>query len=353
MHHLSWNGGKGGQMRVLFLCHLWLPNHCAGAETTAAAFAKKLVDVGHQVTVQLSMPHPMYVTGPYMYEGASVYPYVDQADPLRWLTPENKPDLIVTYLANTLRASILGGMHKVPVITLMHNELMKSRHDLKHGTQLVVYNTQWMQKSVEDWYRDYLGEPPPGIVVRPPIFPNQYRVTPPTAAKGCVTLINLYEEKGSDIFYALAAKFPRLKFLGVCGAYGKQDVRRGLPNVEIIPHVAAHHMAEQVYRRTRMLLMPSSYESYGRAGVEAACSGIPTIAHPTEGLLEALGDGGTFCDREDLGAWAAALAGLTTAKGWAAASARARQIPARLTTEGDLDRWVQAAEGTARIPIFT
>jgi glycosyltransferase involved in cell wall biosynthesis len=294
----------------------------------------------------------MFVTGPYTYEGISIYPYVDQADPLRWLTPENKPDLIVTYLANTLRASILGGMHKVPVITLMHNELMKSRHDLKHGTQLVVYNTQWMQKSVEDWYRDYLGEPPRGIVVRPPIFPDQYRISPPTAAKGCITLVNLYEEKGSEIFYALAERFPRLNFLGVCGAYGKQDVRIR-PNVAIIPHVAAHHMAEQVYRRTRVLLMPSSYESYGRAGVEAACSGIPTIAHPTEGLQEALGDGGTFCDRADLGAWVAALAGLTTAKGWAAASAKARQIPARLTTEGDLDRWVQAAEMTARVPILT
>ena len=341
-------------MRVLAMLHLYAPQHNAGAETTAHQLLKKLVERGHQVVVQLSMAHAMYVTGPYMYEGVSVYPYVDQADPLRWLDMPDKPDLIVCHLSNVLRASILGDMHKIPVVTLMHNALGKSKADLRWKTRLVIYNSEWMRADVEAWWRDSQeSEPPPGIVVRPPIFPNQYRVTPPTVAKGCVTLINLYEEKGSEVFYALAAKFPRLKFLGVCGAYGKQDVRHGLPNVEIIPHVAAHHMAEQVYRRTRMLLMPSSYESYGRAGVEAACSGIPTIAHPTEGLLEALGDGGTFCDREDLGAWVAALVGLTTAKGWAAASARARQIPARLTTEADLDRWVQAAEGTARIPIFT
>lgn len=339
-------------MRVLFMVHLWLPQHCAGAETTAAAFAKKLIDDGHHVTIQLSMPHPMYVTGPYMHEGSAVYPYVDQDDPLRWLTPENKPDLIVTYLMNTLRASILGKMHGIPVITLMHNDHMKSRHDLKHGTDLVVYNTEWMKKAVEDWYRDYLGEPPRGIVIRPPIFPAQYRVTPPTAAKGCVTLINLFEDKGSEVFYALAERFPRLKFLGVCGAYGKQDARK-MPNVEIIPHVAAHHMTTQVYARTRVLLMPSVYESYGRAGVEAACSGIPTIAHPTAGLTEALGDGGTFADRGSLDAWTAALAVLTTAKGWLAASARAKQIPARLTTEGDLERWAEAAQRTARVPALT
>lgn len=337
-------------MRVLFLCHLWLPQHCAGAETTAAAFAKKLVEQGHQVTVQLSMPHPMYVTGPYMHEGSAIYPYVDQVDPLRWLTPENKPDLIVTYLMNTLRASILGNMHKIPVVTLMHNEHMKCRHDLKHGTRLVVYNTNWMQQAVEEWYRDYLGEPPQSLVIHPPIFPAQYRTTPPTAAKGSITLINLFEEKGSEVFYALAERFPRLKFLGVCGAYGKQEVRKA-HNVEIIPHVAAHHMTAQVYARTRVLLMPSSYESYGRAGVEAACSGIPTIAHPTPGLLEALGDGGTFVDRSDTASWAAALAGLTTAKGWAAASAKARSIAARLTTEVDLDRWAEAAEQTARMSV--
>lgn len=337
-------------MRVLFLCHLWLPNHCAGAETTAAAFAKKLVEQGHQVTVQLSMPHPMYVTGPYMHEGSAIYPYVDQADPLRWLAaPEGKPDLIVTYLMNTLRASILGDMHKIPVINLMHNAHGKTKADCRWGAKLLVYNTEWMRADVESWWRgSQESEPPRGIVIRPPIFPADYKTKPGT----CITLINLFEEKGSEIFYALAERFPRLKFLGVCGAYGEQDIRK-MPNVEIIPHVAAHAMRDQVYARTRVLLMPSSYESYGRAGVEAACSGIPTIATPTPGLLEALGDGGVFADRGDLDAWTAALAGLTTAKGWAAASARAKGIAARLTTAEDLERWAQAAEQTARVPVLT
>lgn len=340
-------------MRVLCCAHLWLPQHCAGAEATAHQLVKKLVQRGHQVVVQLSMAHPMYVTGSYVYEGVSVFPYVDQYDPLRWVQMDPKPDLIVTHLKDTLRASILGKMYGIPVITAMHNDHYKCRMDLRHGTELVVYNTAWMQSAVEEWYRDCIGEPPRSIVVRPPIFPDQYRTNPPTAARGCVTLINLFEEKGSEIFYALAERFPRLKFLGVMGAYGKQDARHGLPNVEIIPHVAAHHMVTQVYARTRVLLMPSSYESYGRAGVEAACSGIPTIAHPTQGLTEALGDGGTFCGREDIRAWTAALAGLTTAKGWAEASVRARRIPARLTTEADLNRWAEAAEQTARIPVLT
>jgi glycosyltransferase involved in cell wall biosynthesis len=340
-------------MRVLFMVHLWLPRHCAGAETTAAAFAKKLVDHGHQVVVQCSMPHPMYVVGPYTYEGVQVYPYQDQTDPLRWLTPENKPDLIVTHLKDTLRASILGDMHKIPVITLVHNTHGKTKADLRWKTRLAIYNTEWMKKDVEDWWRETQAtDPPDSLVIHPPIFKKDYQTTPPSAANGRITLINLFEDKGASLFYKLAESFPRLKFLGVTGAYGKQDVRHGLPNVEIIPHVAAHDMRAMVYSRTRVLLMPSVYESYGRAGVEAACSGIPTIAHPTPGLLEALGDGGTFADRDDLNAWVAALAGLTTAKGWLAASARARNITARLTPEADLERWVSAVEAVVRVPVM-
>lgn len=340
-------------MRVLFMVHLWLPQHCAGAETTAAALAKKLVERGHQVVVQCSMPHPMYVTGPYTYEGVNVYPYVDQADPLRWLEMDEKPDLIITHLKDTLRASFLGQQFGIPVVTMMHNNHGKSKADLRWGTQLIVYNTEWMKADVEAWWREIQGtEPPRGIVIHPVIFPEKYRVNPPSALKGCITLINLFEEKGASLFYRLAERFPNLKFLGVTGAYGKQDVRKGLPNVEIIAHVASHNIASEVYARTRVLLIPSLYESYGRVGVEAACSGIPAIYHPTEGLCEALGDGGTPCDRDDLGAWVTALAGLTTAKGWAAASARAKIVAARLTPAEDLECWAEIVESSfSRMPI--
>jgi hypothetical protein len=59
-----------------------------------------------------------------------------------------------------------------------------------------------------------------------------------------------------------------------------------------------------VFRKTKVLLMPSEYESYGRVGIEAACAGIPTVAHPTLGLQEAFGPtAGIFIDRNDVAAW--------------------------------------------------
>ena len=121
-------------MRVLAMLHLYSPQHNAGAETTAHALLRSLIQRGHHVVVQLSMPHPMYTTGPYVYDGVPVYPYQDQADPIRWLSAaDGKPDLIVTHLKDTLRASFLGAQYGVPVITLMHNAHGKSKADLQIG----------------------------------------------------------------------------------------------------------------------------------------------------------------------------------------------------------------------------
>lgn len=53
--------------------------------------------------------------------------------------------------------------------------------------------------------------------------------------------------------------------------------------------------------------MPSDYESFGRVAVEAACSGIPAIVHPTLGLKESLGDAGIFVDRNNVDGWAEEL----------------------------------------------
>jgi glycosyltransferase involved in cell wall biosynthesis len=342
------------QVRVLAMLHLYSPSHNAGAETTAHELLRRLVDRGHQVVVQLSMVHPMFHTGPYVYEGVRVYPYRDKSDPLRWVEGEHPPDLIVAHLSNVLRASVLGEMYNIPVVVLLHNGHTKSFADLRHGAKLVVYNTEWMRLAAELWWSEWMSVPPPAsLVVHPPVFRDRYRVKPPSARNGYVTLVNLFQEKGSSVFYALAARFPELKFLGVCGAYGEQDIRRDLPNVTIVPHVAAHAMPAEVFAKTRVLLMPSHYESYGRCGVEASCSGIPTIAAPTLGLVEALGDAGTFVEVGDLAGWVAALTRLSTTRGWGAASQCALGLASGLDPVGDLERWVAAAESLvapARVP---
>lgn len=329
-------------MRVLAMLHLYAPDHCAGAEMAVHALLRALVARDHTVNVTLSRAH----SGPhepYTWGGVHVYPHQDKSDPFRWLADPNRcPDVIVTHLENTDRASILGDAYRVPVVHVLHNTFNTTKWALRRRPALAVANTQWMTDDIRQWWAtDHTGQPmPPMIVVRPPVIPSEYRTTPGAH----VTLVNVTQEKGADTFYALADRFPRVKFLAVEGAYGIQD-RRDRPNVRHQCHVAGDRMRDAVYRRTRVLLMPSVYESYGRAGVEAACSGIPTIAHPTPGLRESLGEAGLYADRADVDAWAVHLTRLLTPAGWSAASALAAARAAALPTDADLERWVTAVEG--------
>jgi glycosyltransferase involved in cell wall biosynthesis len=90
----------------------------------------------------------------------------------------------------------------------------------------------------------------------------------------------------------------------------------------------------EVWRRTRIVVMPSVSETYGLVAVEAMASGIPVIAHPTPGLRESLGAGGLFADRDDLDAWAAILDDLSHPHRFAAASRYARARSQELALEG-------------------
>jgi len=146
------------------------------------------------------------------------------------------------------------------------------------------------------------------------------------------------------VFYKLAERMPDVRFLGVVGAYGGQDIR-DLPNVEIQPHTP--NIRDDVYARTRVLLMPSSYESWGRTGAEAMASGIPTIAHPTPGLRESLGDSGVFVERPDLDGWEHAIRQLLDGRRWRAASRRALARSAQLDPTADLEVWCRTMEEVA------
>ncbi len=160
-----------------------------------------------------------------------------------------------------------------------------------------------------------------------------------------MSLVNLNADKGGELFWQIAAWCPDWQFRGVRGAYGQQVMPPPrLPNCEVVDSVPGHRMREHVHARSRVMLMPSLYESWGRVAIEAFASGIPVIAHPTPGLVEALGQAGIFAYRDDPTAWIDALNSLRNPDTWQRAFRRALARSDELSAACDLALWCDAVE---------
>jgi glycosyltransferase involved in cell wall biosynthesis len=137
----------------------------------------------------------------------------------------------------------------------------------------------------------------------------------------------------------VARLLPDTRFLAVQGGYGDQGIPKVVPsNVEVIE--PTDDPTGEIYARTRILLVPSIYESWGRVGAEAASSGIPVIASATPGLQESLSYAGLFRDPERPAHWAEAITALADPDVYAAysemACRRAREVWAE--TQAQLER---------------
>ena len=110
-----------------------------------------------------------------------------------------------------------------------------------------------------------------------------------------ITFINPCDNKGADVVIKLAKRNKDKKFLIVEGGYGLEEQKnylsifRTLPNCHIIKNTK--NILEDIYLKTKIILMPSLYESYGMVSSEASCLGIPIIINRNcEGLKENLGE---------------------------------------------------------------
>lgn len=335
-------GGKGGRaMRIVARLHAAPPRHNAGAEWMVWSMFRALVERGHEVTVWLSRYGEDHE--PYELDGIQVIPLESRLD---FATAVHRASVLVSHLENVPSAAALSRGYGKPFVAICHNTFLPTFRDMASGgTSLAVYNSEWMAKEAELHFVDHPKSvrPEASIIVRPPVFAADY-VTKPGDR---VTLINTNPDKGGLLFHDLAARMPDVKFLAVRGAYGAQTDYSDLPNVEQVEHISGHEMRDKVYGRTRLLLMPSFYESWGRAGVEALASGIPVLAHPTPGLCESLGEGGIFIERQDLDGYEAVIRKLMAPAEYRLASKRAKSRSAELDPTDDLAAWCDAIEGLA------
>jgi glycosyltransferase involved in cell wall biosynthesis len=267
-------------MKILAYVHLYHPVHNAGAEAMLHQILLELKERGHEPVVACRTPTVE------SYEGIPLID-VDNMELVKTTTAWS--DIVFTHLDLTARAVKFAKSKHKPIVHIVHNDDQVPYWRLNYKTaQLFVANSEWIKKTIK-------VPNVPTIVMYPPTDPKKYEVE----TKGdCVTLVNLTEKKGGKIFWQLARIMPDVKFLGVKGGYGIQELHKeDLPNVTILEHTTD---IRQAYSKSKIIIMPSFYESWGRVAIEAAASGIPVIAHPTPGLKESLGDSGIFIDRDDI-----------------------------------------------------
>jgi glycosyltransferase involved in cell wall biosynthesis len=335
-------GGKSGRaMQVVARLHAAPPRHNAGAEWMAWSMFRALVERGHDVTVWLSRYGEDHE--PYELDGVKVIPLESRLD---FATAVRRASVLVSHLENVKPTAALARGYGKPFVAICHNTFTPTFKDMASGgTALAVYNSQWMAREAEVFFAEYPKtiRPEQSLIIRPPVFAEDYATKPGDR----ITLVNTNPDKGGGLFHDLAKRMPDRKFLAVMGAYGAQTDYSDLPNVEVVEQMSGHEMREAVYGRTKVLLMPSFYESWGRAGVEALASGIPVLAHPTPGLCESLAEGGIFLERQDLDGWEAVLRKLEAPAEYRLASKRAKSRSAELDPTEELSAWCDAVEALA------
>lgn len=323
-------------MKVAALVHFSMPFRNAGSETVLHELMKAAVQAGHEATVWCThkdSEHAWMGTQPDTeFEGVRIVRIKNQiiAGPQigRW-----KPDVIVTHHQHATHAIRLAAQLKARSVYTVHNNFDINRRPLRAKPDLVIFNSDWVRDSLTTKF----GTPANSMTFHPPLTPDRHLCQ---STGDSVTLVNLNDHKGARLFYELAAAEPSRKFLGVIGGHGVQIIRRNLPNVTILEHDPD---MRRVWSQTRVLVMPSIQESYGLTAVEAGLNGIPTIAHPTDGLLENLGPGGLFADRDSVAEWQHHLDLLDDQFCYGEASnyARSRADDAVTATRHFLKSWVE------------
>jgi hypothetical protein len=302
-------------MKVLFFCRK-MPDLC-GAFLHDIDLALELMKRGHQVVfMTILIPVEGFSGGHYRgfrfmhYTAGSSF--LDSSE--IWICPH------APVLPEVRKLNNRG--YNRPIMATCHYD---GNYTMITGN--TPSNPQWAEmlcfinRIMEPNYRKSISPWPRQIVrteVVKPMLHKEKVVINEEFEGDCITLINANQNKGVHQFMSLARAMPDRKFLGVLPYYGERQVPPAPDNVE---WVKFDDDIRTILKRTRILLVPSYYESFGRVAVEAMINGIPTLyalpaaksVYPggsTEGLHDWIQPAGIGCSREETSSWVEAVKSL-------------------------------------------
>ena len=212
-----------------------------------------------------------------------------------------KPDCILSVQFASVHMSLLAPKWKIPWMVFTYGT--KQYKSVVDGyPALVTYpNKAYREKDMVN--HDSRNTQTKSIIVRDPVDHTKYEIDKDLMNPTYITLIGDPPGiKGHKIFIDVAEKCPDLKFLLVTKTqYDKISLGK---NIVLSGYVKGiENLKEQIYSKTKILMIPSFQEAFGRVSIEATSSGIPCIISKYPGLSEATFEMSNYVDVEDIDTW--------------------------------------------------
>jgi glycosyltransferase involved in cell wall biosynthesis len=311
--------------------HSWVPNVRAGSEITAEAQIEYLRKKGWEVIV---LVHRWVVPE---HNGVRIYPI------------QKNKILQSPYIVNLMKSADVLCVQNYnvqdfifaceqfgkPIVVFLHTQ--NDNRDIlnfRFGVPIyVVYNVNFLKLESNNTH--------PSIVIHPKVDTAPFKVQKKDPRY--VTLINCNENKGGAIVIQLAKALPDVQFLAIKGGYHKQILDPNPP--PNLTYLETQEDMTKIYEETKILIVPSKSETWGRVAVEAMASGTPVITSRSPGLLECVGKSAISCDRNDTSCWVEKINTLMKSeKEYARASAAVLERVAELDSEDEYGRLNQFLE---------
>ena len=288
-------------MKLLWIIYSYPPQLNAGAERYTHNLNKYLISQGHIVCVNVPTECLGYKYTNGNYEGVIISTASNKKERdalVEW------SDIVLTHLDYTLTTMEYIRSYR-PVVWVSHNSYFDKFDYIKYNENAsIIYNSKKMKELGDAQFTNN------SIILHPPQGERKQRTISLEEKRKYITLINFTVDKGGVILKEIAERMPNYKFMAVKGGYGKQV--EGFPsNVKIVANTTN---IQKIYNKSRIILMPSLYESWGMVASEAMENGIPVIASPVFGLEENLAWAGTYASLDDIEQWVTAIESLNDEK---------------------------------------
>ena len=213
---------------------------------------------------------------------------------------EEKPDLVITSQEGSAELAA-HARTKTKVAGWLHSVSNTGMHVLDGKPHYALATSRFVLSQTPSTHAAVLFYPP----FRSPHERSESR-------DADLLMINPVPAKGAALMHRLAELLPHRRFTLVEGWWDTAAEFACHPNVTYLPRTYDAHEMTVLYRRHRMLLVPSVVDdAFPRVIIEAALAGLPAIGSTRGGISEAIGDPTLLAPADQHTAWIALIQTLT------------------------------------------